>query len=74
MNNAHRKYLISGKEVTKEEFTKELLYQLHLEKRQNISHGVFTQEQLIDMVLNNKQHTTFFEVGSVTFKCYPVGE
>lgn len=70
METRARQYFIDNKEVKEVEFTNELNYQLVLEKRQNISHGKFTQEELVKMVMNNTKSSTFFEVGTKIFKSY----
>jgi len=71
MDAKQKTYLINDKEVTEAVFINELNYQLKLEKRQNISHGKFTQDELFSVVMNNEKKSTFFEVGNKKFKCYP---
>ena len=72
-----KKYLVNGKEVSEEEFIKELLYALYLERlelKDNPLHSIhrFNTVTAVFMVLNTDNPSTFFEVYNSIFKCYTI--
>lgn len=75
-----KEYMIDGIDSSKENFIKEILYQLYLERVSgDFDKGLMSPHRLrmhhaVNMVINNESESVFFEIGHKIFRCYDVKE